>query len=253
MRTVAWSAGIAGAAFGASLAMVWAYGAEREAKPPLLAERSPAKVYGEWYIQVRPDKGAEYGRLIQEKGLPLFREAGGRMVGWWKTLIGDLYEHVTIWEYDGLPGFEKAVQFLGKDERFQKFVALRDPLLAGEQSCFLKLAGFAEKPSVPESTKLLVHEIHRVPRDRMEAYLKFMEEEIPNLKKHGFRPAGPFLTAVGNWSEVTYLFRFENLLERDQRITAFGSLDAGKRYGRELDELVEEITTRVLVPAPFAE
>ena len=41
---------------------------------------SPAaarKVYGEWLIRVRPDKGSEYSELIARKGLPLFREAGG--------------------------------------------------------------------------------------------------------------------------------------------------------------------------------
>src|SRR4029077_16181145 len=59
---------------------------------------APAKVYGEWLIHPRPDKGAEYRKLIEEKGLPLFREGGGRMVGWWNTLVGDLYEQVTIWE-----------------------------------------------------------------------------------------------------------------------------------------------------------
>ncbi len=38
------------------------------------------KVYGEWRIHVRPDKGSDYNRLIEEKGRPLFREADGRMV-----------------------------------------------------------------------------------------------------------------------------------------------------------------------------
>ena len=29
------------------------------------------------------------------------------MVGWWTTLIGNLYEHVTIWEYDDMAAFRK--------------------------------------------------------------------------------------------------------------------------------------------------
>ena len=41
--------------------------------------QEPTKVYGEWRIRIRPDKGAEYTQLIARKGLPLFREAGGRM------------------------------------------------------------------------------------------------------------------------------------------------------------------------------
>src|SRR5262249_26046067 len=63
------------------------------------------KVYGEWLIRPRPDKGGDYNRLIEQRGLALFRAAGGRMVGWWTTLIGNLYEHVTIWEYDDMAAF----------------------------------------------------------------------------------------------------------------------------------------------------
>ena len=108
-----------------------------------------ARVYGEWRIRVRPDQGPAYNRLIEQSGLPLFREAGGRMVGWWNTLIGDLYEHVTIWEYDDMAAFERAIQFLSKNPAFARFVAARDPLLAGEESRFLRLApgGVASSPA----------------------------------------------------------------------------------------------------------
>ncbi len=61
------------------------------------------------------------------------------MVGWWNTLVGDLYEHVTIWEYDDMAAFEKAIPFLSKNPDFARFVAMRDPLLAGEESRFLRL------------------------------------------------------------------------------------------------------------------
>src|SRR5262249_20137081 len=98
----------------------------RAADPP----DSLGKVYGEWLIAVKPDKGAEYDKLIESEGLPLFRKAGGRMVGWWKTLVGDLYEQVTIWEYDDMAAFEKAIGILGNDKKFAEFVARRDPLLA---------------------------------------------------------------------------------------------------------------------------
>ena len=63
------------------------------------------RVYGEWRIHIRPDQGTAYRRLIEQSGLPLFREAGGRMVGWWTTLIGDLYracDHLGIRKYGGV-------------------------------------------------------------------------------------------------------------------------------------------------------
>jgi type 1 glutamine amidotransferase len=239
----------------AALAAAPGPGAARAAEGESPKDMPPApanRVYGEWVIRPRPDKGDEYKRLIEQKGLALFREGGGRMVGWWTTLIGNLYEHVTVWEYDDMAAYQKAVERLGKDQRFAQFAAARDPLLTGEESRFLKLAPFAEPPRLGEPAPYVVHEVHRVPLRRLDAYLKFMEKDgLGLLKKHGFRPVGPWVVAVGKWSEVTYLFRFDSLAERDRLIADFSAGADGAAYGRVTDFL-DEISTRVLVPAPFA-
>src|SRR5262245_24099088 len=198
------------------------------ARSRLLADTEPArkeqpaatgKIYGEWRIRVRPHKGAEYRRLIARRGLPLFRKAGGRMVGWWNTQVGDLYEQTTIWEYDNMAAFARVGEILGKDEDFARFVARRDPLLAGEVNRLLRLTAFAEKPLLPDPARVVVHEIHRVRRKNLAGYLKFIEKEaLSVLKKHGFRPVGPWVVEVGRWSEVTYLFRFDSLTDRERRI-----------------------------------
>ena len=212
-----------------------------------------ARVYGEWRIRVKPDQGPAYNRLIEQSGLPLFREAGGRMVGWWNTLIGDLYEHVTIWEYDDMAAFERAGQILSKNPAFAKFVAARDPLLAGEESRFLRKAAGATRPSLPETAPFVVHEIHRVPFARKNAYLAYMTRQgLDLLKTNGFRPVGPWVVEVGRWSEVTYLFRYDSLAERERLIAKFSPTAEAQAYDSKLGEFVEEITTRLLIPAPFA-
>ena len=211
------------------------------------------RVYGEWRIRIRPDQGPAYNRLIEQSGLPLFRKAGGRMVGWWTTLIGDLYEQVTIWEYDDMSAFERAIQLLSKDPTFAKFVAARDPLLAGEESHFLRLAPGSLRPSLPEPSPFVVHEVHRVPLARRGAYLAFMTGPgFDLLEAHGFRPTGPWVVDVGRWSEVTYLFRFESLAEREQLIARFSATPDARTYSEKVSEFAEEVTTRLLVPAPFA-
>ncbi len=105
------------------LALAAIVAASRGDDPPTQNKPAPAgdrsHVYGEWRIRVRPDQGPAYNRLIEDSGLPLFREAGGRMVGWWKTMIGDLYEHVTIWEYDDMAAFERAGRFLSRNAVFR--------------------------------------------------------------------------------------------------------------------------------------
>ncbi len=226
------------------------------ASPTTAAEPSAAasrKIYGEWRIQVRPDKGPEYADLIRTKGLPLFRAAGGRMVGWWTTLIGDLYEHVTIWEYDDMAAFDAAIAKLGNDKDFAAFVALRDPLLAGEQNQFLRLVPFSTAPALPEPAAIVVHEVHRIPLSHRDAYLKFMQTEgLALLARHGIRPVGPWLVDVGRWNEVTYLVRFGSLAEREKVIEAFATQRDAQLYADKLNQFEAEVTTRVLMPAKFA-
>jgi hypothetical protein len=222
---------------------------EREASP-----EARGKVYGEWRIRVRPDKGAEYDELIRAHGLPLFKAAGGRMVGWWKTLIGDLYEHVTIWEYDDMAAFQQAIEYLGPNQKFAEFVARRDPLLAGEESRFLRLAPRAISPDLDERAPFVVHEIHRVPLAELDPYLDYMQTHaLPMLRQHGFSPVGPLLVEVGDWTEVTYLFRFQSLAERERLIAEFSRHQDSHDYRRELAARCQQVVTRVLTPAPFAQ
>jgi hypothetical protein len=220
---------------------------------PMDKSKATARVYGEWRILVKPDKGPEYNALIEERGLPLFRKAGGRMVGWWNSLIGNLYEHVTIWEYDDMAAFEQAVAFLGGEKKFAEFVAARDPLLTGEQNRFLRLVEHSEPPVLADPAKFVIHEVHRVPQNKMAAYVEFMTGKgLMLLKAHGFHPVGPWRVEVGSWCEVTYLFRFDSLSQRTRLIDEFSKHGDAKVYGDAIGNFVEEITTRLLTPAPFA-
>ena len=67
-----------------------------------------------------------------------------------------------------------------------------------------------------------------------EAYLEFMTKQggLALLKAHGFRPVGPWIADVGKWSEVTYLYSYESLAEREQTIARFTS-DADARAYRQ--------------------
>jgi len=238
-----------------SLTTLLAIELERQAPaaPPHNAPDADRRVYGEWRIHIRPDQGQEYNQLIAEQGLPLFRAAGGRMVGWWTTLVGDLYEHLTIWEYDDMAAFEHAIGYLGVEKKFSRFVKARDPLLDAEENRFLKLAAGAEPPGLPETARFVIHEQHRVPLSRREEYLKFMcDKGLPTLKRHGFRVAGPWIVAIGDTSDVTYLFAFESLAQREKLTAEFASHADAAGYEAAIAKHTNHVATRLLVPAPFA-
>ena len=54
------------------------------------------------------------------------------------------------------------------------------------------------------------------------------------LKANGFRPVGPWVVEVGRWSEVTYLFRFDSLAERERLIAKFSPTAEAKASTRGL-------------------
>src|SRR5262249_4356998 len=152
-----------------------------------------------------------------------------------------------------MAAFEKAIAFLGSEKKFADFVGRRDPLLTGEENRFLKLAPSAQAPPLPEAAKFVIHETHRVPLARQAAYLQWLKTEgLPLLEKFGFRPVGPWITSIGKWSEMTFLFRFESLAEREKLIARFNAAEDADRYNQALGELTDQVATRLLLPAPFA-
>ena len=117
----------------------------------------------------------------------------------------------------------------------------------------MRLAPGAAEPSLPDHAPVVVHEIHRVPIARKEAYLDYMTRQgLGILKANGFRPAGPWVVDVGRSSEITYLFRYESLAERERIIARFAATADARTFDAKFGELAEEITTRLLIPAPFS-
>ena len=204
-----------------------------------------------------------YNWLIAEQsGLPLLRVAG-RMVGWWNTLVGDLYEHVTIWEYDDMAAFEKAIQFLSKDATWRRSVvdASRPAARPERRADLLRLASRRAPPSLPEPSPFVVHEVHRVPLARRAEYLAFMARQGSSdlLKAHGFRPAGPWVVDVagGRQSRRDLLVRVREPGRAAKRlnrpVSSANHADASEDLTADkVGGFTEEVTTRLLIPAPFA-
>ncbi len=61
---------------------------------------------------------------------------------------------------------------------------------------------------------------------------------LERLKTHGFRPVGPWVVDVGRWSEVTYLFLFESLAERERLIAGFSATQDARTYADKVGEFV---------------
>ncbi len=206
-------------------------------------------VFGEWRINVKPGMMKEYEQLIIDEGLPLFKK-NARMVGWWKTLIGDLYQMTTIWEYDSIADFEEGVRAAENDAAFQRFAEKRDKLLDGEKSEFLKKPDFVPLIGKPITYSVIIHETHIVKQGHMDAYLDYWNKiALKGLAEAGFRIVGPFVQHSGDSDELLILVCFNNLAERDAKLGTFGDFSIAKTFGAALNEHIEGFHIRVLTPS----
>ena len=106
---------------------------------------------------------------------------------------------------------------------------------------------------MPETAKFVIHEQHRVPLSHRDEYLKFMRENgLPTLKRHGFRAAGPLIVAIGDSSDVTYLFAFDSLSQREKLMAEFTSHADAASYEAAIAKFTNHVASRLLMPAPFA-
>ena len=199
------------------------------------APASAQTVYGQWQINVKPGMMKEYEQLITSEGLPLFKQ-NARMVGWWKTLIGDLYQMTTIWEYDSIADWEDGVRAAENNPAFQSFAAKRDKLLDGETSEFLKLPVFASLTGNPISWDVIIHETHIVKQGHMEPYLEYWNKTgLKGLAEAGFRIVGPFVQHSGDSDELLILVCFSNLAGRDKKLGTFGNFSIAETFGSALN------------------
>jgi type 1 glutamine amidotransferase len=78
------------------------------------------------------------------------------------------------------------------------------------------------------------------------------KQGLSMLKAQGFRPVGPWIAEVGRWSEITYLYSYDSLAERERKIARFSLQPEARNYRDKLGEFTDEISSRLLVPAAFA-
>ena len=209
------------------------------------------KVYGHWSIKIKPGMEQAYEDHISKEGLPLFTQ-NARMVGWWKTMIGDLYEQITIWEYDNIDTFEKGVRASADNIQFQLFARKRNTLITGEESQFLQLGPGVPAPDNPIKWPVIIHETHMVKQGHMPAYLDYWQKTgLPGLKEAGFRIVGPFVQHSGHSDQLLILVCFESLAERDKKLGTFGNFSIAKTFGGALNEHITSFHIKVITPTSF--
>ena len=170
--------------------VVDARGDDRPAPPNRRPGGDAARVYGEWRIRVKPDQGPALQpahRTVGAAPVPRGRRPDGRLVEHPDRRPLRACDDLGIRRHGGL----RAGDPVPVEKPGLRPVRRRARPAAGRRREPVPAAGpGAARPSLPEPAPFVVHEIHRVPLARKDAYLAYMTRAGPRPAQGQRLPPG---------------------------------------------------------------
>ena len=97
------------------------------------------------------------------------------------------------------------------------------------------------------------HRCYRLKTGAVPAYLKLVEEEgIAIQKSHLGDLVGYWFTEVGPQNEITHIWAYPSLDERERRRAALAADPAWQAFIPKIQALIESMETKILKPAAFS-
>ncbi|MEO6273252.1 MAG: NIPSNAP family protein [Rhodoferax sp.] len=105
-----------------------------------------------------PGKAREYLALYEAEGLAIQQRILGRMVGYYRTELGELNQVVHLWAYTTLLERQERRAALLDNSQFKLYVQKMLPLLVRQESQILTPAPFFSVTWQPLSTTAITHQ-----------------------------------------------------------------------------------------------
>lgn len=88
--------------------------------------------------RVRAHHIALFEAAFRDRIMPIVRERGLRLRGFWKTLVGNAGEYLELWDFDSLAEFEREWSGLMQDPRLLEVFQNTGPMVEEENFSLLE-------------------------------------------------------------------------------------------------------------------
>lgn len=96
--------------------------------------------------RVRAHDVPRFEKVFAGEILPLAREHGLRLRGFWKTWVGAVGEYMELWEFRSMEEYETRWKRFFFDPRLKAVFEVTGPLVEGEESSLLEPVELSEPP-----------------------------------------------------------------------------------------------------------
>ncbi|GAA5986898.1 hypothetical protein JCM11641_006585 [Rhodosporidiobolus odoratus] len=205
--------------------------------------------------KVLPHQVEEYKSRIESyyKGIHESSEFDARLTGSWEIVVGEVDTFVHVWEYEGLPGFEKTKTAIRESKGHLQFFNHEIlPLIQSRTSQLNREFRFWE--TSPAAEKGGIYEL-RTYQLQPGALLEWENEWRVGLEARlnsGHYPVGAWFSQIGPLHQVHHMWNYPSLEARGERRAESWKQDAWSGTVSKTTRLTSSMTTNILKPLPFS-
>ncbi|GAA6008448.1 hypothetical protein JCM10207_007114 [Rhodosporidiobolus poonsookiae] len=205
--------------------------------------------------QVAPSHVEEYKELIAPyySGIHSSPEFDAKLTGSWEIVVGDVDTFVHVWEYAGIPGFERTKGAIRESRGHLKtFNQEILPLVRDRKSQLAQEFKFWE--TSPPSVKGGIYEL-RTYQLKPGALLEWEHEWRVGLEARlasGHYPVGAWFSQVGPLHQVHHMWQYDSLEARRERRSLSWKQDEWSQTVSKTTRLTTQMTSQILKPLPFS-
>lgn len=232
---------------------------KQEVKEQLETSFSRALMRGKYVHEivthrVVPGKAPEYLELISEMYPKIAADPANevRLVGSWRTMIGDMDTYIHIWEYKGYPGFHHSQNVIHENEEYLQHLAQIRPLLRSRESDLMQEFDFWGGTAKPHNYggifELRTYDLHSGKLLEWEQHWRKGLE----YRKQVMEPVGAWFTHLGRLNRVHHIWQFADLEHRKISRQKSWEIPGWADTVHETVKLIDKMESHILVPLSFS-
>ncbi len=206
------------------------------------------------FHKVKPENSVEYFNLIS-KTYPQMssnENIGTTLVGSWRVVVGDMDTYVHIWQYEGYPGFHKAMNSLHDNDFYLDHLEAVRPMLYERRNELMQEFSFWGGTAAPHKMggvfEMRTYELKPGQLQEWEhSWAKGIE-----CRRKVMEPVGAWFSQLGLINRVHHIWQFSDLEHRKISREKSWEISGWSDTVHETVKLIDHMEANVLVALPFS-
>ncbi|KAI5294834.1 hypothetical protein KEM52_003061 [Ascosphaera acerosa] len=205
------------------------------------------------FHEVKPHKVQEYAELVGNWYPKMAAIDANRvkLVGSWRTQVGDNDTFVHIWEYQGYEGYHSSLHEIGQHPEFADFDRRLKKLIKSKKTSMMQ--EFSFWPTTPPRQlggifELRSYTLHPGQLLEWETYWR----RGLHARREVMEGVGAWFVQIGELNTVHHLWQYANLEERKTQRETSWNIQGWAETVHKTVPLIQTMKSRILVPMPWS-